>query len=332
MLTFNFSPFPELRTNRLILRKLSPEDAPELYSLRSDELVIKYLARKPAASVAVVRDFILQVNQNVESNTSILWGIALNNKPGELIGTICFWNLEPENHRAEIGYMLHPHHWHKGIMKEALDVVMDYGFNQMKLNRVEAKLSNGNDASEFLLVKSGFTKEAFLRQDIYFGGEFIDSLIYSKLASDHRMNFREATLEDIQQIQVVRNSVKENMLSDPNLVPDKDVADYITNRGKGWVCEVGDTIVGFSIISITDNNVWALFVKPGYEKKGIGRILHDLMMDWYFNQTSTTAWLGTAPGTRAESFYRRAGWTNKGMHGSKELKFEMRAEDWTSRI
>ena len=141
------------------------------------------------------------------------------------------------------------------------------------------------------------------------------------------MIFREAQLTDISQIQVVRNAVKENMLSNPALVPDGDVEDYMFNRGKGWVCEIDKTIVGFSIVSVTDKNVWALFVQPGYDKMGIGKKLHDLMIDWYFEQTTETIWLGTSPGTRAEQFYRKAGWKDAGMHG-KEVKFEMTAEQW----
>lgn len=142
------------------------------------------------------------------------------------------------------------------------------------------------------------------------------------------MIFREAIPTDIQQIQVVRNSVKENMLSNPALVPDKDVEDYITNRGKGWVCEIENTIVGFAIVSVTDCNVWALFLQPGYDKKGIGKKLHDEMMNWYFSETKETIWLGTAPNTRAEQFYRKAGWKEVGTHGKGEIKFEMTAGDW----
>jgi GNAT superfamily N-acetyltransferase len=142
------------------------------------------------------------------------------------------------------------------------------------------------------------------------------------------MTFREATVADIPQIQIVRNAVKENRLSDPALVPDSDVEDYIINRGKGWVSEINNRIVGFSIISVTDENVWALFVDPEYEGKGIGKKLHDLMMDWYFEQNRHTVWLGTAPNTRAESFYRKAGWFENGMHGKGEIKFEMKKEDW----
>ena len=85
------------------------------------------------------------------------------------------------------------------------------------------------------------------------------------------MIFREAEINDISQIQFVRNAVKENMLSDPALVPDKDVVEYITNRGKGWVCEVNEKIVGFAIVDLIENNVWALFVHPDFEAKGIGK-------------------------------------------------------------
>jgi GNAT superfamily N-acetyltransferase len=145
------------------------------------------------------------------------------------------------------------------------------------------------------------------------------------------MIFREAQLADIPEIQVVRNSVTENTLSNPDLVPDKDVEDYIINRGNGWVCVIDKTIVGFAIVSVTDNNVWALFIQPGYDKKGIGKKLHDDMMDWYFSQTNTTIWLGTSQGTRAAQFYRKAGWVEVGTHGKGEVKFEMTAAQWKGR-
>ena len=87
-------------------------------------------------------------------------------------------------------------------------------------------------------------------------------------------------------------------------------------------------IVGFAIVSVVDHNVWALFIQPSHDKKGIGKKLHDEMMNWYFSQTSDTIWLGTAPHTRAEGFYRSAGWKETGMHGKGEIKFEMTAVDW----
>lgn len=142
------------------------------------------------------------------------------------------------------------------------------------------------------------------------------------------MTIREATVADIKQIQIVRNSVKENTLSNPDLVTDKDCEEFITQRGKGWVCEVDNRIAGFAIVDLKENNIWALFLDPEFERKGIGQALHKKMLDWYFLQTRNKVWLGTAFHTRAETFYRRAGWKEAGMHGTKEIKFEMTYDDW----
>jgi GNAT superfamily N-acetyltransferase len=142
------------------------------------------------------------------------------------------------------------------------------------------------------------------------------------------MTFREATPADIPQLQLVRHSVKENILSDPSRVTDKDCEVYLTQRGKGWVCEVGEGIAGFAIVDLQDHNVWALFLRPEYEGKGIGKQLHRTMLDWYFQQTAETIWLGTGPGTRAETFYQKQGWRRAGTHGKNEVRFEMSLADW----
>ncbi|WP_223608089.1 GNAT family N-acetyltransferase [Chryseobacterium sp. OSA05B] len=141
---------------------------------------------------------------------------------------------------------------------------------------------------------------------------------------------REARPEDIPQIQIVRNSVKENMLSDPALVTDAHCKEFLFERGKGWVCEIESKIVGFSIVDLKEYNIWALFLDPDFENLGIGRQLHDIMLDWYFEQTQKSVWLGTAPGTRAETFYRKSGWKEAGAHG-KEIKFEMTFNNWKNK-
>jgi len=145
------------------------------------------------------------------------------------------------------------------------------------------------------------------------------------------MEFREATSIDIPQIQVVRNSVKENALSDPSVVTDADCDEYLTRRGKGWVCELNEKIIGFAIADLKNDNIWALFIHPEYEGKGIGKQLHDQMLNWYFQQNKNSVWLSTSPNTRAERFYRKAGWKEIGKLPNGEIKFELTVEGWSQR-
>ncbi|MCW3074786.1 MAG: family acetyltransferase [Flaviaesturariibacter sp.] len=141
------------------------------------------------------------------------------------------------------------------------------------------------------------------------------------------MNYRIVTSADIPRMQVVRHLVKENILSDPALVTDAQVGDYITQRGKGWVCEVNSVIVGFAIADLQGHSIWALFLQPEFEGQGIGRKLHQLMLDWYFTQSTQTLWLTTSPNTRAERFYRKAGWKDCG-YQKREIRFEMTHSNW----
>lgn len=141
------------------------------------------------------------------------------------------------------------------------------------------------------------------------------------------MIYREATAADIPQMQVIRNAVKENALSNPALVKDSDYDEFMFKRGKGWVAEENGLITGFAIADLQDDNIWALFIHPDFEKKGVGKKLHDIMMDWFFSTGKKQCWLGTAPGTRAAQFYSECGWREAGMHG-KEIKYEMTAAEW----
>lgn len=144
------------------------------------------------------------------------------------------------------------------------------------------------------------------------------------------MIFRDAQKEDIKRIQVIRHAVKENVLSSADLVTDQDCENYITHRGKGWVCEIEGTLVGFAIADLQDNSIWALFLLPEYEGKGIGKKLHQIMLDWYFSKTKEKVWLTTDSGTRAELFYKKAGWKVVGTKANGEIKFEMTFAEWTN--
>lgn len=107
-----------------------------------------------------------------------------------------------------------------------------------------------------------------------------------------------------------------------------DYVEYLTVRGRGWLCEVDKEIVGFAIVDLQENSIWALFVKPEFEQKGIGRKLHSAMLDWYFAQPQSNVWLTTSPSTRAELFYIKSGWSKVGVNTEGEIKFEMTYDSW----
>jgi GNAT superfamily N-acetyltransferase len=137
------------------------------------------------------------------------------------------------------------------------------------------------------------------------------------------MLFRKATIADIPGMSRVRMAVKENVLSNPDRVAAEDYREMLEDKGAGWVCEIHETIVGFAIVDFSDLNIWALFVDPNHDKKGIGRKLHDLMLNYSFELGVDKLWLSTGPGTRAETFYRKAGWEQTGITQSGEIRFEM---------
>ncbi|KAA9339287.1 GNAT family N-acetyltransferase [Hymenobacter busanensis] len=142
------------------------------------------------------------------------------------------------------------------------------------------------------------------------------------------MLYREALLTDIPALSRVRLAVRENALSNPALITAADYADYLTRRGKGWLCETDGAVAGFAVADLLGHNIWALFVHPNHAARGIGKQLHRLMLDWYFAQTQHPVWLSTAPGTRAEEFYRRQGWQHTGHTSSGEVRFELSSDGW----
>lgn len=176
-----FSPFPEITTQRLKLRRLLKTDAPELLLLRSDDKVMQYIDRAKTKNLEEAEEFVEKIDKAVDLNESIFWAISLAEASGTMIGTICLWNILKEHYRAEVGYMLHPNQWNKGIMKEALLAVTEYGFNTMKLHSIEARINADNMASAVLLEKAGYIREAYFKEDFYFRGKFIDSAVYSIL-------------------------------------------------------------------------------------------------------------------------------------------------------
>ena len=181
MLEINFSPFPDLSTTRLLLRKMDNTDADELFKLRSDNSVMKYIGKKPMENIDEANAFINLINENIHNNSGINWAITLKEEPNKLIGVIGLWRIIKEHYRAEIGYMLRPEFWRKGIIKEAILRVKDYGFNEMKLHSIQGNINAINIGSAKSLESTGFVCEAFFKEDFYNNEKFEDTKIYSIL-------------------------------------------------------------------------------------------------------------------------------------------------------
>ncbi len=180
MMPLSFSPFPDLSTGRLNLRRIMSSDIPALFHLRSDKKVMAYIDRPIAVSEADAKELIRKIDESLKNNDGITWGIFLRGDE-QLIGTIGYWRIDRENYRAEIGYLLDPIHQGKGLMQEALDEVIRFGFHEMKLHSVEAHVNPENAASIRLLEKNKFVREACFRENYFFNGLFKDSFIYSRL-------------------------------------------------------------------------------------------------------------------------------------------------------
>lgn len=180
MIQLDFSVFPVLETERLVLRAETEKDIPVLFKMRSDPEMRRYSDRDPVKTTDEIVDLMKLIRAGIEGNSAISWGITLKGSD-EMIGNIAFWKIAKDHHRAELGYMLWKDFWKKGIMSEALEVVLDHGFSKMKLHSAEAQVNPNNAASIALLEKFGFVREAYFRENFHYNGKFLDSAVYSKL-------------------------------------------------------------------------------------------------------------------------------------------------------
>ena len=180
MLTINFTPFPNLETERLLLRRVNENDANEIFALRSNPETMKYIPRPLVKSIDDALEHITMIDAKIESNEGINWAITYKDNP-KLIGIIGHYRIKPEHFRAEVGYMLLPEYNGKGIISEAIKEVVNYGFNAMKLHSIEAIIDPENFGSERVLQKCGFVKEAHLKENEFYEGRFLDTVIYSIL-------------------------------------------------------------------------------------------------------------------------------------------------------
>ena len=184
MLTINFHPFQNLETERLLLRRVTPADVAEVLELRSNPDTMRYIPRLLLTNTEEALAHIQMIEEKIENNIGINWAITLKGN-SKLLGIIGHYRIQPENHRSEIGYMLLPQYSGKGITTEAIKAVLQYGFEVLNMHSIEAVIDPQNFASERVLQKNGFVKEAHILENELWEGTFLDTVIYSLL----RRNF-----------------------------------------------------------------------------------------------------------------------------------------------
>lgn len=184
-LNTDFSNFPILETENLLLREVTENDVDEVFFLRSDKDIMKFIPRPPAVTKQDALDHIEKLRTTKEKEDGINWAITQKGND-KLIGIIGLYRINKENYRAEVGYILHPDYHGKGIIKEALDKVIEFGFEQAKFHTLTAIIDPANTASERVLQRANFTKEAHFREDYYFNGEFLDSVHYSIVKTEYK--------------------------------------------------------------------------------------------------------------------------------------------------
>lgn len=172
----NFTPFPIIETERLVLRQLDIKDVNDIFDLRSDEEVSKFLERRTINTIEQAEQFINKMNNGISKKEWIFWVIGLKND-SRLIGTICLWGFSEENSVAEIGYELMPNYQGKGIMQEAIESVIEYGFKTLKLKAISAYAHKDNLKSIALLERNNFVDETHKDKNKALGNDKIYRLV-----------------------------------------------------------------------------------------------------------------------------------------------------------
>lgn len=180
MSTFSFLPFKNLESERLLLRQITTEDINEIFALRSNPETMKYIPRPLVTTMEQAMEHIKMIQDKIETNEGINWAITLKSDP-KMIGIIGHYRIRWEHFRSEIGYMLLPEYHGKGIITEAIQLMIDFGFNEMNMHSLEAIIDPKNTASARVLEKNNFLKEAHLIENEYYDGKFLDTVIYSLL-------------------------------------------------------------------------------------------------------------------------------------------------------
>lgn len=188
MVEINFNPFPILSSARLNFRKITKEDAHEIFLMRSNKDLMKYIPRPIATNIDDALEHIKMITEKIDNNIGINWAITEKySETNKLIGIIGHFKIDKDNYRSEIGYMLLPNYHNKGYITEAVATMINFGFKKLNLHSIEAIIDPENKSSEKVLQKNNFIKEAHLKENEYYNGQFLDTVIYSILNKNHKL-------------------------------------------------------------------------------------------------------------------------------------------------
>ena len=183
--SFDFSSMPRLETERLVLREIRPtDDLPALSALFSDPDVARYTDTGPFESQQEAEEVMEWIGGIFTQHVGMRWALTMRTDEDEMIGTAGYNQWHQWNNSAEIGYDLKSELWGRGLMTEGLHEMLGFGFDEMALNRIEADVTVGNEASVRVLDKLGFQREGLLRQRGFWKGGYHDLLLFSLLRSD----------------------------------------------------------------------------------------------------------------------------------------------------
>lgn len=180
-----FESFPDLNTGRIILRQITQEDDKSLLEVLSNEVTCEYLLHNAINDIENIKRMIAGMQRFFDEKQRIRWGIA-QKQDNTIIGHCGFFDIDRSNFCAEISYCLKNELWGQGIMTEAVEAMIKFGFEDYGLNRIVAKVIKGNVGSIKVLQKLGFVQEGILRENLYKNGQFHDVMLFSVLKSEYK--------------------------------------------------------------------------------------------------------------------------------------------------
>ncbi len=184
-----FSKIPTLKTERLILRKLNTDDYIDMYEYACKPEVTEYLLWSPHESLTHTRSYLQSLQPIYRRGEYYDWGIE-ERYSGKMIGTCGYTEISPSNLRAEVGYVLNPEYCGKGYATEAVMAVIQFAFEELGINRVEARYMTGNGKSLAVMKRCGMGEEGLLREFMLVKGAFRDIGICSITKSEFMPNMR----------------------------------------------------------------------------------------------------------------------------------------------